>query len=81
MRDLMAKILSLAETEGGRPVRRVNVWLGALSHMSADHFREHYGHAAHGTLAETAKLGIEVSDDMRHPNAQAIMLTSIEVDT
>jgi len=78
MKDLMAKILGLAETEDGA-VSRVSVWLGALSHMSPEHFREHYDQAAAGTPAENASLDIETSDDIDHPNAQHVVLKSVEI--
>mgnify|MGYP006353591329 CR=1 FL=1 len=42
MNDLLRKILAVAEAEGGAPVVRVTVWLGALSHFTPDHFREHF---------------------------------------
>ncbi len=78
MNDLMSKILAAVETSGVR-VTRVSIWLGALSHMSPAHFREHYEDAAKDTPAEGAKLDISVSDDMNHDNAQSIILESIEV--
>lgn len=79
MNSLMNKIFSIAEQEGGRKVSEVSVWLGALSHMSADHFRQHYDQAAAGTIASHAELDIEISDDIRHPDAQHVVLKSIEV--
>lgn len=79
MRDLMAKILTLAEREGADRVTGVSVWLGALSHMSAEHFTEHYRAAAAGTLAAEAALDIAVSDDVADANALHVVLRGIDV--
>lgn len=80
MRNLMGKILEIAEAEGGR-VSGIRVWLGALSHMSPAHFKEHYDEAAAGTLAEGAWLETEISEDIDHPQAGDILLKSVEVTT
>jgi len=56
MNDLMRRIGRAAEAHGGERVVAVSVWLGALSHMTPDHFREHFEEAAVGTLAEGARL-------------------------
>ena len=81
MRNLMRKIDALAEEEGANRVTTVRVWLGALSHMSPEHFREHFQHAAVQTIAEGAALDIEASTDIHDPNAQDLLLRSIEVET
>ncbi|NIO41581.1 MAG: hydrogenase maturation nickel metallochaperone HypA, partial [Burkholderiales bacterium] len=51
---LMRKIEAVARAEGARRVVSVAVWLGALSHMSKQHFAEHFCRAAKGTIAEAA---------------------------
>lgn len=79
MKDLMGKILTVAKENDADRVVSVSVWLGALSHMSADHFREHYEEAAKGTIAEGAELKTELSEDVDDPNAQEILLKDIEV--
>lgn len=80
MNDLMKKIDTLASDQGAQRVVGVHVWLGALSHMSPDHFREHFNESARGTQSEGAKLWIETSDDIHDANAQSILLRTIEVD-
>jgi hydrogenase maturation protease len=57
----------------------VKVRLGALSHISASHFREHFVQGTRGTKAEGARLDVEVSEDSEDPRAQDILLQSIEV--
>lgn len=81
MRSLMGKIESLAAAEGASRVASVRVWLGALSHMSAAHFQEHFEQASKATVAEGASLEIEESTNIDDPNAQSLVLRSIEVET
>lgn len=79
MKDLMKKIVDVATTNDAKRVVQVNVWLGALSHISADHFREHFVEAATGTIAQDAEVSIHEDKDIRHPRAQDILLTEIQV--
>ncbi len=81
IRDLMQKIDALATDECAQRIVGVGVWLGALSHMSAEHFREHFEQASRGTIADGAVLNIEVSTDSRDRNAQSLLLQSVEVET
>ena len=78
---LMRRIGEIAAAEGARKVVRASVWLGALSHMSPDHFREHFDHAAAGTIAEGAELDGTVSGDIADPRATDVLLESVEVET
>ena len=80
MTDLMRKIDAAAQQQRARRVVGVSVWLGALSHMSADHFREHFAQASTGTMADGAALDITVSDDIHHAQASDVRLESLEVD-
>ncbi len=75
--DLIAKIQELA---GDKKVIQISVWLGALSHMTPTHFQEHFEFAAHGTIAQHAKISVELSEDIHHPQATRIILRSIEVE-
>jgi hydrogenase nickel incorporation protein HypA/HybF len=81
MANLMRRIDDVAAADQAKRVVGVSVWLGALSHMSAAHFAEHFEQAAAGTIAEDAALDISVSEDMRDPNAQEILLKSVEIET
>lgn len=78
--DLMRKIAEVAERENAGRVTAVRVWLGALSHMSAQHFRAHFDHAAAGGIAEGARLSTDVSADLDHPDAQRVLLVSVDVE-
>lgn len=80
MADLMRKINAIGEEQQAKRITRVKVKLGALSHISADHFREHFVQAAAGSSAEKAQLDVEVLTDLNDPYAQDIMLDSVEVE-
>ncbi|HLK82441.1 MAG TPA: hydrogenase/urease maturation nickel metallochaperone HypA [Xanthobacteraceae bacterium] len=79
--DLMRRIDGIAKAEGARRIVGVSVWLGALSHMSAEHFAEHFKRAAAGTVAAGAWLDVCVSDDLGHANAQDLVLKSVAVES
>jgi len=77
--DLMAKILGVAAAEGGARVTRITVWLGALSHFTPEHFREHFDDTARGTAAEGAEVVATLDDDVADPRAQGVVLESVSV--
>lgn len=81
IRSLIHKIDALAEQENANRVTTVRVWAGALSHMSADHFREHFEQESNGSVSHGAELEVEVSQDIHDPNAQDLLLKSIEIET
>ena len=51
MSDLMRKIEQTTEEQKASAVTKVEVWLGALSHISPEHFREHFEIGAAGSVA------------------------------
>ncbi len=80
VRDVVGRINQLANAASVHRIVAAKVWLGALSHLSAKHFRDHFAIAAAGTPAAAAALEIEISDDPHDPNAQHLRLESIELD-
>lgn len=80
MANLIGRIGRIAEAEDCGRVVGVSVWLGALSHMSAAHFAEHFERSAAGTVAEGARLDITMSDDAGHVHAQDVIIENIEVE-
>ena len=62
-----------------RRVTRITVWLGALSHFTPEHFREHFDDAARGTLAEGAEVDATLDDDISDPRAPGVVLESVVV--
>jgi hydrogenase nickel incorporation protein HypA/HybF len=79
--NLLRQVDEIASAEGARKVTRVAVWLGALSHMSPGHLREHFNQDAAGSIAEGAALDCTASDDIADPNATSVLLESVEVET
>ena len=80
MRALLAGVEAVAREEGAARVTRVTVRLGALSHFTPDHFREHFDDAARGTVAEGAVVDAVCEDDPFAPNASDVVLKSVEVE-
>jgi hydrogenase nickel incorporation protein HypA/HybF len=81
MSGLMRQIETVAEAEGAARVVSVSVWLGALSHMSRQHFAEHFSQISAGTIAEGARLDVTLSADIDDADAQGIRLQSVEVES
>jgi len=77
--NLLSRVETIAREQNAARVVGVSVWIGALAHISVGHFREHFEAGSRGSLAEGARLDIELSADVDHPQAQDIRLRSIEV--
>jgi hydrogenase nickel incorporation protein HypA/HybF len=78
--DLVRRIEAIAAAEGGRRVTRIHVRLGALSHFTQEHFREHFDDAAAGTVAEGAAVVADLCTDPTEPGAQGVLLQSVELE-
>lgn len=79
MDDLVRKVLAVAEAEGATAVTRIRVRLGALSHFTPEHFREHWEDASRGTVAEGAEVDARMDDELTGEAAQGVVLESVEV--
>ncbi|AKJ68448.1 hypothetical protein PATSB16_24810 [Pandoraea thiooxydans] len=79
-KDLVERLTVAAAQADALGIKQVCVWLGALSQFSPEHFREHFEEAARGTLAEHASLQIVTSHDPLDPNAQHVVLQSLELE-
>jgi hydrogenase nickel incorporation protein HypA/HybF len=79
VRDVVHRIEDLARSTGSR-VTRAKIWLGALSHLSPEHFREHFAIEARDTSAAATRLEIELSDDPEDLHAQHVRLDSVDLD-
>jgi hydrogenase nickel incorporation protein HypA/HybF len=80
MTDLMREIEEVARADGATRVTRVSVRLGALSHFTQEHFREHFVDASRGTLAEGAAVDAVLASDLDDPRATGVVLESVEVE-
>lgn len=78
--DLMRKIKDTATQHKAKKVSSVRVLLGALCHISPEHFREHFEEAAVGTVADGAELEVVFNPDPNDPHAQDILLDSVDVE-
>jgi hydrogenase nickel incorporation protein HypA/HybF len=76
--DLVREIETVSAREHARAVVGVRVRIGPMSHMTPEHFVEHFVDATRGTLAEGARCDVEEIDP-RDPLAQSIVLESIEL--
>ena len=79
MNNLLAKIEQIAKENNSKKVSKVCVTIGALAHISEDHFREHFIEGTTGTIAEEAELFVTMNEDINDRNAQDILLTSVDV--
>lgn len=79
MDDLVRKVLAVADAEHATTVTRIRVRLGALSHFTPEHFREHWVDASRGTLAEGAAVDATLDPDLDGQAAQGVVLESVEV--
>lgn len=78
--DRLVRAIEAAAAEAGAArVTRIRVRLGALSHFTPGHFREHFEHASRGTVAEGAEVEAELATDPTDPDAQGIRLESVDV--
>jgi hydrogenase nickel incorporation protein HypA/HybF len=80
MNDLLREIEAVARAEEASRVTRVSVRLGALSHFTPEHFREHFADAARGTIAAGAAVDAVLEDDLDDPGATGVVLESVEVE-
>ena len=79
IKDLIHKIITIAREQKAKKVVGVTVKLGALSHISPDHFHEHFVHASQGTIAEGARLNIIAMTNSTNPRSLEVVLENIEV--
>jgi hydrogenase nickel incorporation protein HypA/HybF len=78
--SLCARAEAAAAAEGAARVTSLSVRLGALSHLSPDHLRDHLARATVGSILEGANVEVRVDTDTASPTAQGIELLSVEVE-
>jgi len=82
--SLVASLCSRAEAaaraEGAQRIVGLSVRLGALSHLSPDHLRDHLARASVGSILEGAEVAVSVDTDPESPTAQDIELLSVDVE-
>jgi len=80
VRALCTQALEAANASRAGKVTAINLKIGALSHLSASHLREHLVEAAADSILEGARLEISVDEDTSADHAQEIELVSLEVE-
>ncbi|MBI3463460.1 MAG: hydrogenase maturation nickel metallochaperone HypA [Planctomycetes bacterium] len=75
LRGLMNQIEAVAREHMAARISVVRLRLGPLAHIEPGHLREHFVSAARGTLAESARLEIETTDELHE-----LTLESIEIE-
>jgi hydrogenase nickel incorporation protein HypA/HybF len=76
--DLIREIEETAASENAKRVIAINVRVGPMSHMTPEHFVEHFDEASRGTIAAGARCSVDEIDP-RDPLAQSIVLESVEL--
>lgn len=76
----MRELEEVARAEGAARVTRIGVRLGALSHFTPEHFREHFADASLGTIAEGAHVDAVCDEDPADARARDVLLESVEVE-
>src|SRR5437764_1055394 len=72
LRGLLAQIEATARNRGAKRVSVVRLKLGPLAHIEPDHLREHFVAAARGTIADSARLDIETTDDLHELTLESL---------
>jgi len=80
LRDVIRKAEEVAGRERGARVTRVRLWVGARSHLGGPELRDRWAHAVAGTSLSGAEVDIETSSDEKDPNAERVILRSMDVD-
>ena len=80
MVDVIRKLEQLAHDSGAARVVAVDVRLGALSHFTPAHFREHFVDASLGTIAEGASVRAVVDEEIDAATARDVVVEAVEVE-
>jgi len=80
LRDLHRKLGSILPPEGPGRIVRVDIRLGALSHLTGPAFRALWPRIVEGTAARDAALALEVATDPGAADAQGVVLLQVVVD-
>jgi hydrogenase nickel incorporation protein HypA/HybF len=79
MSNLLGKIDKIVKDNSATKATKVVVTIGAMAHISPDHFKEHFIHGTSGTVAEDAELDVTLNTDQNDPHAAEILLKSVDV--
>jgi hydrogenase expression/formation protein HypD len=77
LRGLLQQIEALARRQGAERITVVRLRLGPLAHIEPGHLRKRFIQAARGTVAESARLDIETTDELHEPRLTHYLLDKI----
>ncbi len=77
LRDLAERVGAVARTHGLLRVRRIRLWVGALSHLEDGALRARWADLATGGPAEGSTVEITRSADLTDPRAQSVVLLDV----
>ncbi|MGD0588157.1 MAG: hydrogenase/urease maturation nickel metallochaperone HypA [Thermoplasmata archaeon] len=80
LKDVVRKAEEVAHREGAARVTRVRLWVGARSHLAGPELKDRWANAVTGTTLSGSEVEIETSSDREHPNAETVILRSLDVD-
>jgi len=80
-KDILNKIEMISRENEGKKIVKLTVLLGALSHLSAPHFQEHFDSFSKGTAAEGAELDIIEDKNEKAPHAQSVVLKQVGIES
>jgi hydrogenase nickel incorporation protein HypA/HybF len=78
--DLIRKAEAVAREQNARKVVGLRIRIGAASHLSPNHLRDHFSIAAAGSLVHGASLDIQAITNQADPLAREIVLESVELE-
>ena len=81
LQDVVRKAGEVADRQSPARVTRVRLWVGARSHLGGPELKDRWAHAVAGTQLAGSEVEIETSSDRDHPNAESVILRSLDVDT
>jgi Zn finger protein HypA/HybF involved in hydrogenase expression len=80
LQSLVDQIIKLAKEHNAKVVNSVKLKVGVGVHIEPDHLREHFYQVANGSVAQNAKIDVEIDSDPLSKSAADIILQTIEID-
>ncbi len=79
LKDLRRKVEEVAIARNALKVSSISLWVGALSHLTGEQLRARWPELVAGSVAEGSELVIDFSTELNDPNAQGIILKSLNI--
>lgn len=79
MKNIIQKLEQVSRAHQAEKVVSLKVWLGALSHLTPEHFLEHFEYESKNTHVEGALVSFEISNDVEHPDSMEVKILEVEI--